>query len=91
MKVKLYHKFLKACCKVFPEEKFTPKKLFEQFEEFVVLCKIEAFCINSKNIRKVVWKHFGGKELFEKRYAKFSRKYNTSYSKLKRAVNDGRI
>ena len=94
MKTKLYHEYLKVCCKVFPKKKFTPKKLFEKFKEFVAISndgKEYVFCIDSKNIRSIVWKHFGGKEAFEKKYIMLTRKYKQPSAKLERAVKSGTI
>ena len=35
MKTKLYHKYLKVCCKVFPKKKFTPKSYLRNLKSLL--------------------------------------------------------
>ena len=98
MKVKLYKKFVKRALKVFKRKH---SQLFgnKEFKEFVAhpiacdedgnyLSKIQnkLLCIGKNSYLSTLWKEFGFKKRYEKRYARYSRKWWTSEAKLLRSI-----
>ena len=98
MKVKLYKKFVKQALKVFKRKR---SQLFgnKEFKKFVAhpiacdedgnyLSKIQnkLLCIEKNSYLSTLWKEFGFKKRYEKRYARYSRKWWTSEAKLLRSI-----
>ena len=98
MKVKLYKKFVKQALKVFKRKR---SQLFgnKEFKEFVAhpiacdedgnyLFKIQnkLLCIGKNSYLSTLWKEFGFKKRYEKRYARYSRRWWTSEAKLLRSI-----
>lgn len=98
MKVKLYKKFVKQALKVF---KYKRSQLFgnKEFKEFVahpIVCdedgnclsknQDELLCIGKNCYLSIIWKDFGFKKWYEKRYARYSRRWWTSEAKLLRSI-----
>ena len=98
MKVKLYKKFVKQALKEFKRKhsQLFGNKEFKEFVAHPILCdedgnylsKIQdkLLCIGKNSYLSTLWKEFGFKKRYEKRYARYSKKWWTSEAKLLRGI-----
>ena len=98
MKVKLYKKFVKQALKVFKRKRsqLFGNKEFKKFVAHPIVCDEDGnylseiqnklLCIGKNSYLSTLWKEFGFKKRYEKRYARYSRRWWTSEAKLLRSI-----